>query len=183
MAGAGVARAAARFGPTAQRWNSRTATVSFCSSPRARTTPWITPGIIAAQDPHGRLTAALDAASRKSYASLKAAQQKDYQRLFNRVTADFGKSTPAQLAQPTDQRKLEAARAVDPGTGAASFPIRTLSSHFLLAPGRVAGKFAGALERQQQPALAFGLSRQHQCGDELLAGRSGQPRRVSPAAL
>jgi alpha-L-fucosidase 2 len=66
-------------------------------------------------DPHERLTAALDAAARQSYAALKAAQQQDYQGLFNRVTADFGRSTPAQLAQPTDRRKLDAAQTVDPG--------------------------------------------------------------------
>jgi len=67
------------------------------------------------EDPHERLTAALDAASRQSYAALKAAQQEDFQSLFNRVTADFGRSTPAQLAQPTDRRKLVAAQTVDPG--------------------------------------------------------------------
>jgi len=67
------------------------------------------------EDPHGRLTAALDAAAGTSYAALKDAQQKDFQELFDRVTVDFGRSTPAQLAQPTDKRKLDAARTVDPG--------------------------------------------------------------------
>jgi alpha-L-fucosidase 2 len=67
------------------------------------------------EDPHGRLTAALDAASRQSQAALQAAQEKDYQSLFNRVAADFGHSSPAQLSQPTDRRKLDAARTVDPG--------------------------------------------------------------------
>jgi len=67
------------------------------------------------EDPHGRLTAALAAASRQSYAALQAAQEKDFQSLFNRVAADFGKSTPAQLAEPTDRRKLAAAQTVDPG--------------------------------------------------------------------
>ncbi|MGA2556135.1 MAG: glycoside hydrolase family 95 protein, partial [Verrucomicrobiota bacterium] len=67
------------------------------------------------EDPHGRLTAALEAAARQSHAALKAAQVKDYQSLFNRVAADFGRSTPAQLAEPTDRRKLDAAQTVDPG--------------------------------------------------------------------
>jgi len=66
------------------------------------------------EDPHGRLTAALDAAS-LSYAYLKIGQQEDYQSLFESVTADFGRSTPAQLAQPTDRRKLDASQTVDPG--------------------------------------------------------------------
>jgi alpha-L-fucosidase 2 len=67
------------------------------------------------EDPHERLTAALEAASRQSYAALKAAQQQDFQSLFNRVSVDFGPSTPAQLAKPTDLRKLDAAQTVDPG--------------------------------------------------------------------
>ena len=66
-------------------------------------------------DPHARLTAALDAAARKSVASLEAAQLKDYQALFDRVAVDFGQSTPAQLALPTDERKIQAATNVDPG--------------------------------------------------------------------
>jgi alpha-L-fucosidase 2 len=67
------------------------------------------------EDPHSRLTAALEAASRQSYAALKTAHEKDFQTLFNRVTADFGQSTPAQRALPTDQRKVNAAQSVDPG--------------------------------------------------------------------
>ncbi len=67
------------------------------------------------EDPHGRLTAALEAASRQSYAALKTAQEKDYQSIFNRVAADFGRSAPAQLSNPTDQRKVDAAQTVDPG--------------------------------------------------------------------
>jgi alpha-L-fucosidase 2 len=66
-------------------------------------------------DPHDRLTAAIDAAARKSVASLEAAQLKDYQALFNRVAVEFGRSTPAQLALPTDERKIQAATNVDPG--------------------------------------------------------------------
>jgi alpha-L-fucosidase 2 len=67
------------------------------------------------EGPHARLTRTLNAAMRESYATLKAEQQKDYQSLFNRVKLDLGQSSPTQLAQPADKRKLEAARAVDPG--------------------------------------------------------------------
>ena len=67
------------------------------------------------EDPHWRLTGTLNAAARQSYAALKAAQQGDFQSLFNRVALDLGRSTPAQLAEPTDRRKLDAARTVDPG--------------------------------------------------------------------
>ena len=67
------------------------------------------------EDPDMRLTAALEAASRQSYAALKAGQEQDFQSLFNRVSVDFGRSTPAQLAKPTDLRKLDAVQTVDPG--------------------------------------------------------------------
>jgi alpha-L-fucosidase 2 len=41
--------------------------------------------------------------------------------LFNRVSADFGASSAAQAALPTDQRKLEAFKTVDPGLEALLF--------------------------------------------------------------
>jgi alpha-L-fucosidase 2 len=65
-------------------------------------------------DPHARVTAQMDAASKIIYARLKGAHITDYLSLFNRVSADFGKSTLAQTALPTDQRKLLAFTAVDP---------------------------------------------------------------------
>ncbi len=64
--------------------------------------------------PHQRLVSLLDAASKKSYDALKADQLKDFQSIFNRVTVDFGKSTAAQQAEPTDKRKVDAANTVDP---------------------------------------------------------------------
>ena len=52
---------------------------------------------------------------------MEAAHIKDYQALFNRVSADFGQSSAAQTALPTDQRKLEAFKTVDPGLEALLF--------------------------------------------------------------
>jgi len=66
------------------------------------------------EDPHARVTAQIDAASKQDYAETKAAHLKDYQSLFSRVTVDFGASSAAQLALPTDRRKVEAATTVDP---------------------------------------------------------------------
>lgn len=66
------------------------------------------------EDPHTRVTAQIEAAAKKSFAELKAEHIKDYQTFFNRVSADFGQSTAAQTALPTDQRKLEAFETVDP---------------------------------------------------------------------
>jgi alpha-L-fucosidase 2 len=66
------------------------------------------------ENPHARLTAQLNAASKKKFAALKAEHVQDFQKLFNRVTVDFGKSSAAQIALPTDKRKLEAFKTVDP---------------------------------------------------------------------
>ncbi|HEX9046492.1 MAG TPA: glycoside hydrolase N-terminal domain-containing protein, partial [Verrucomicrobiae bacterium] len=71
-------------------------------------------------DPHDRVKSQLDAAGQK-FATLKAAHIKDYQALFNRVSADFGQSTEAQTALPTDRRKVEAFAKVDPGLEALLF--------------------------------------------------------------
>jgi alpha-L-fucosidase 2 len=65
-------------------------------------------------DPHARILAQLEAASATKYDTLKAKHVKDFQSLFNRVAIDLGKSSPAQQALPTDQRKLAAFKTVDP---------------------------------------------------------------------
>ena len=72
-------------------------------------------------DPHGRVTTQLEAAAKKSVAELRAEHLRDYHALFDRVSADFGKSSEAQMALPTDRRKLEAFQAVDPGLEALQF--------------------------------------------------------------
>lgn len=72
-------------------------------------------------DPHARVTAQINAAAKKSFADLNAEHCKDYQALFNRVSADFGKSSEAQMSLPTDQRKLAAFTKVDPGLEALLF--------------------------------------------------------------
>ena len=54
------------------------------------------------------------AAAQQGYAALKAAHLKDYRALFDRVHADFGTSSAAQKALPTDERRLKAFETVDP---------------------------------------------------------------------
>ena len=66
------------------------------------------------EDPHARLTARLDAAAKRNYYSLKSEHEQDFQSLFNRVALNLGESSAAQRALPTDQRKLEAFKTVDP---------------------------------------------------------------------
>lgn len=72
-------------------------------------------------DPHARVAKDLKVAARKSYDTLKAEHVKDYQSLFDRVTLDLGPSSAAQTALPTDRRKLEAFKTVDPGLEALLF--------------------------------------------------------------
>jgi alpha-L-fucosidase 2 len=73
------------------------------------------------EDPHARVTAQIDSAAKKNFAELKAEHVQDYRKLFDRVGADFGQSSAAQTALPTDQRKLAAFTKVDPGLEALLF--------------------------------------------------------------
>ena len=65
-------------------------------------------------NPHARVTRLVTKAAAKSYAVLKAAHEKDFHALFDRVTLDLGKSSPEQIALPTGERKVKAAETVDP---------------------------------------------------------------------
>ena len=66
------------------------------------------------EDPHARVTKQVEAAAAKNYDNLKAAHEKDFHSLFDRVSLDLGKSSAEQIALPTDQRKVKAAGTVDP---------------------------------------------------------------------
>ena len=61
------------------------------------------------EHPHALVTKQVDAASKRSYATLLTAHVEDHQALFNRVAVDFGRTDEAQLALPTD-RRLQAIR-------------------------------------------------------------------------
>jgi alpha-L-fucosidase 2 len=66
-------------------------------------------------DPHARIVAELEAAGKKSYGALKAEHVRDFESLFNRETLNLGKPSAAQMALPTDRRRIAAAQTVDPG--------------------------------------------------------------------
>jgi len=66
------------------------------------------------EDPHGRVTKQVEKATAKKYDALKAAHEKDFHSLFDRVALNVGKSSAEQIALPTDQRKVLVATAVDP---------------------------------------------------------------------
>ena len=46
------------------------------------------------EDPHARVTAAMDAAAGKSYQALRSAHIADYRALYNRVALDIGQGRP-----------------------------------------------------------------------------------------
>ncbi len=66
------------------------------------------------QDPHVRIAQQLKLASERNYDSLRAQHIKDFQSLFNRVRLDLGKSSENQRALPTNERKVQAFKTVDP---------------------------------------------------------------------
>ncbi len=70
-------------------------------------------------DPERRASAALQAAARKSFATLRGAHVREHQRLFNRVKLDLGTSEAAQLS--TDKRAAKFLEGADPQLAALYF--------------------------------------------------------------
>jgi alpha-L-fucosidase 2 len=66
------------------------------------------------EDPHARVTKTVASATAKKFDALKAAHEKDFHALFNRVALNLGKSSVEQIALPTDKRKILAATKIDP---------------------------------------------------------------------
>jgi len=104
------------------------------------------------EDPHARVTAQLDAAAKKSFADLKAEHIQDFQVLFNRVRADFGPSSSAQTALPTDKRKLEAFTTVDPGLEALLFQYGRYLMISCSRPGGLPANLQGLWNDNNKPA-------------------------------
>ena len=67
------------------------------------------------EDPHARVTKQVERAAAKKYDDLKAAHEKDFHSLFDRVALDLGQSSAKQLELPTDVRKALAVGTTDPG--------------------------------------------------------------------
>jgi alpha-L-fucosidase 2 len=66
------------------------------------------------EDPHARVTKQVEKGAAKNYDALKARHERDFHSLFDRVALDLGKSSPEQIASPTNERKVKAAGTVDP---------------------------------------------------------------------
>jgi alpha-L-fucosidase 2 len=104
------------------------------------------------EDPHAHVTAQIDAAAKTGFPHLKAAHVKDYQALFNRVTADFGPATAAQMSLPTDKRKLKAFTDVDPGLEALLFQYGRYLLISCSRPGSLPANLQGLWNDNNTPA-------------------------------
>lgn len=104
------------------------------------------------EPPHARLTAQLDSAASQSVAALKAEHVKDFQSLFNRVAVDLGKSSPAQRALPTDKRRLEAFKTVDPELEQLLFQYGRYLLISCSRPGGLPANLQGLWNERNNPA-------------------------------
>ena len=66
----------------------------FCSPPGTSYDPSPASASYVREDPHARVTAAMDAAAGKSYQALRSAHIADYRALYNRVALDIGQARP-----------------------------------------------------------------------------------------
>ena len=107
---------------------------------------------LSGESPKERLTAQLDAASAKSYDDLLADHLKDYQSIFNRVSADFGKSSDEQMALPTNERKVKAAETADPELEALLFQYGRYLLISCSRPGGLPANLQGLWNDSNNPA-------------------------------
>ena len=104
------------------------------------------------EDPHARVTKQIESAANKTFDDLKSVHLADFQALFNRVSADFGKSSAAQTSLPTDQRKLEATKTVDPGLEALLFQYGRYLLISCSRPGGLPANLQGLWNDNNSPA-------------------------------
>jgi len=104
------------------------------------------------ENPHARVAEQVETAAAKNYAALKAAHEKDFHSLFDRVSLALGKSSAEQIALPTDERKVKAAATVDPQLEALFFQY---GRYLLIAcsrPGGLPANLQGLWNDSNDPA-------------------------------
>ncbi len=102
-------------------------------------------------DPHTRLTATLRTASQKGYYELRLEHVWDFQSLFNRVAVNFGRSSAAQRAMPTDRRKIAAGITVDPELEALLFQYGRYLMISCSRPGGLPANLQGLWNDSNKP--------------------------------
>jgi len=103
-------------------------------------------------DPHRVVDDRIHAAAAKSYEALRRAHEMDFHAFFDRVGLSLGKSSPEQIALPTDQRKVAAAAKVDPQLEELFFQY---GRYLLIAcsrPGGLPANLQGLWNDSNQPA-------------------------------
>ncbi|HEU5396157.1 MAG TPA: glycoside hydrolase family 95 protein [Verrucomicrobiae bacterium] len=103
-------------------------------------------------DPHERVAGQVDHAAGKTYAALKAAHEKDFHSLFDRVSLDLGESSPEQRALPTNLRKAKAAETVDPWLEALFFQYGRYLLISCSRPGGLPANLQGLWNDVNNPA-------------------------------
>jgi alpha-L-fucosidase 2 len=104
------------------------------------------------EDPHARVTKLVKKASAKKYDALKARHEKDFHSLFDRVSLNVGKSSAAQTALPTDQRKIKAAGVADPQLEALLFQYGRYLLISCSRPGGLPANLQGLWNDNNSPA-------------------------------
>jgi alpha-L-fucosidase 2 len=104
------------------------------------------------EDPSARVLSQLDAAATKSFETLKEEHLKDFQPLFDRVALNLGKSSEAQRALPTNLRKVEATKTVDPELEALLFQYGRYLLISSSRPGHLPANLQGIWNASNEPA-------------------------------
>ena len=103
-------------------------------------------------DPHPAVEKRLDQSAAKKYEILRRAHEKDYHALFDRVAFNLGKSSPEQVALPTDKRKVAAAASVDPQLEALLYQYGRYLLISCSRPGGLPANLQGLWNDSNQPA-------------------------------
>jgi alpha-L-fucosidase 2 len=103
------------------------------------------------ENPHARVSREVESAAAKNYGALKSGHEEDFHALFGRVALDLGKSSPEQLALPTDKRKVQAAKTVDPQLEALLFQYGRYLLISCSRPGGLPANLQGLWNDNNQP--------------------------------
>jgi alpha-L-fucosidase 2 len=103
------------------------------------------------KNPRARVSREVEKAAAKNYDALKAAHEKDFHALFDRVALDLGKSSAEQIALPSGRRKVKAAEMVDPGLEQLLFQYGRYLLISCSRPGGLPANLQGLWNDNNQP--------------------------------
>ncbi len=103
-------------------------------------------------DPQPRCMDLLNAASKKSFESIRSAHEQDFAKLFGRVKLDLGKTSADREQLPTDERKLQAANGGDPELEALLYQFGRYLLISCSRPGSLPANLQGLWNDSNSPA-------------------------------